>query len=427
METLTVKNFSVIDNACIDVNRITLLIGPQATGKSILAKLVYFFKSLSSELKSAVASDYGKKELNKSLRESFNKVFPDYLWKQRLFNIHYSFNDLSIEINNEKSKSYKSLKLIYSPNIEKLYLSCRKEYQKKISKGSPGRSEDRQKVLEDISSKLDRAFHGIDRYYPEFITASRSFFAYIERNIFPFLASTYSLDMMLLKFGQFLQNIKERYESSSKIKKIIDPDLYKLCEEVIRGNYEYSGDIEFIQRPDNKVVLIRDSSSGQQEVTPLLVSLMVLTKFGKDHFYLFIEEPEAHLYPESQRKVVDILSLVHNIMKKNTGFFITTHSPYILTAFNNLIQADNTKAELSALRAKGKISNNEFDQCIKKLKLIVPEKKHINFNDISAYSVESGQTKNILCYDTKIVDAFIIDSISSSLNTTFNSLLDLTE
>ena len=41
--TLVIDNFLIFDHAEIDINKFTVFIGPQASGKSIVAKLVYFF------------------------------------------------------------------------------------------------------------------------------------------------------------------------------------------------------------------------------------------------------------------------------------------------------------------------------------------------------------------------------------------------
>src|ERR1035438_9454766 len=42
MRKLTVKNFSVIKDAELEFGKITVLIGPQSSGKSLLCKLAYF-------------------------------------------------------------------------------------------------------------------------------------------------------------------------------------------------------------------------------------------------------------------------------------------------------------------------------------------------------------------------------------------------
>jgi predicted ATPase len=44
-ERLTIKNFGKLKNIVIDFNRINIFIGEQATGKSLIAKVLFFCKS----------------------------------------------------------------------------------------------------------------------------------------------------------------------------------------------------------------------------------------------------------------------------------------------------------------------------------------------------------------------------------------------
>ena len=66
VRTLEVENFSVIKKARLEFGRITVLIGPQASGKSLLCKLAYFLggevievavESLMKELLGGVSED----------------------------------------------------------------------------------------------------------------------------------------------------------------------------------------------------------------------------------------------------------------------------------------------------------------------------------------------------------------------------------
>ena len=52
---------------------------------------------------------------------------------------------------------------------------------------------------------------------------------------------------------------------------------------------------------------------------------------------MIIEEPEAHIYPLLQKRVMEFIALFANI--QDSGVFITTHSPYVLTVANNLYYA----------------------------------------------------------------------------------------
>ncbi len=53
METILIQNFKAIKNTAkreIKVANLTILMGEQATGKSTVAKLVYFFKKLPEQI-----------------------------------------------------------------------------------------------------------------------------------------------------------------------------------------------------------------------------------------------------------------------------------------------------------------------------------------------------------------------------------------
>jgi len=56
--------------------------------------------------------------------------------------------------------------------------------------------------------------------------------------------------------------------------------------------------------------------------------------YGNLKVLCIIEEPEAHLFPESQKEIIDILGLLSSIFPENMSFFLTSHSPYILTSIN---------------------------------------------------------------------------------------------
>ncbi|MFM6897688.1 MAG: AAA family ATPase, partial [Microcystis panniformis] len=52
MQKIVIKNFGAIEYAEIEIKKVLVLIGEQASGKSTIAKLIYFFKSLKENLKS---------------------------------------------------------------------------------------------------------------------------------------------------------------------------------------------------------------------------------------------------------------------------------------------------------------------------------------------------------------------------------------
>ena len=92
---------------------------------------------------------------------------------------------------------------------------------------------------------------------------------------------------------------------------------------------------------------IQYTSSGVQAILPLIVVLNYLAETKKDSEdsdqMICVEEPEISLFPQRQKELVEhIISIVNRI---NSRLVITTHSPYVLSAFNNMMLASNTAIE----------------------------------------------------------------------------------
>src|SRR5690606_9637553 len=134
--------------------------------------------------------------------------------------------------------------------------------------------------------------------------------------------------------------------------------------------------------------------SGQQEILPLMIMItfeMFLTNRKLTPY--FIEEPEAHLFPEAQCEVMNLISLLSYNFESQ--FFITTHSPYLLTILNNFIYADELiKKNQLSLESFNEISNDGFP---------------LDFNDINAFSIQNGESMRIMDDEFKLVDTNFLD------------------
>ena len=80
---------------------------------------------------------------------------------------------------------------------------------------------------------------------------------------------------------------------------------------LLKGSYLYDSEEqtkEYIIHDDGRKVAGSNLSSGQQEIIPLIASLKEIMAHGlprKEN--LFIEEPEAHLYPDNQKIVTELI------------------------------------------------------------------------------------------------------------------------
>ncbi|TON64128.1 hypothetical protein CGH52_24840, partial [Vibrio parahaemolyticus] len=243
-----------------------------------------------------------------------------------------------------------------------------------------------------------------------FIPASRSFFANLQKNIFTFLASNLDIDPYLKEFGSLYEASKRWYNMSFFTK--TQPQLYKELStgltSVVGGDYAYQEDQDWIVAKNGRVNLA-NASSGQQEALPMLLVLStwpLMRALGENggRSKLFIEEPEAHLFPTSQSSIVSLLSSLYS--KTRTDLFITTHSPYILSALNNLILAGDKVSE-------GKINEEEF-------KKLNNSGSPVAYEDVSAYTISSGEVKPITDDEFRMIGAEMLDDVSGHFENVMN-------
>lgn len=418
---LQVKNFGVLKNIEIEINDFTIVIGSQAQGKSLLAKLVYFFHSLNLIFASFNSrnKDFKKPEIRfqGKIKEHFLEIFPLYLVNNfAFFEIDFFYSSKShIKItknkkNNIKVTFFDELKI----NLIDIFnnLSEKKENESKNT------------IYETNPNYTFKHKNPFPRK-STFIPAGRTYFSVLAKNIFSIMliSSDLKIDKTIQEFGSDFEfarstSLEEFFKEISKYK-----PLRNLIEELICGKYLFENEESWIKNEFGKIKLM-DSSSGQQEIIPIILVLLyraitaeyLLITDDNDKKLMIIEEPEAHLFPESQYKITELFSMIYNISCKKTSFFVTTHSPYILSSLNNLIQANNSYQSLreqNVKLAKEKISE------------IIHEYKWIEFKNVSAYLISDGQAKNIMNQENKLIDANIIDGVSNTISSKFSDLLDL--
>lgn len=179
MESIEIEGFLTISKAHFEIKKINILIGTQASGKSIVAKLVYFFKKFFSDIFiESIEKNQNKPSVSKHVLEKFEQLFPKYTWDHQEFIITYKYNNYQISISRKKTESNYSLKLDYCTELQSLHKSLktlynksRKEYYKENADRKP--SIEPQDSLYNALSNTDFE-NGF--LYSIFIPASRSFF-----------------------------------------------------------------------------------------------------------------------------------------------------------------------------------------------------------------------------------------------------------
>lgn len=408
---ISIENFACIQRAEIDFNKITILIGPQATGKSLIAKLLYFYKRIPSFFITDNSDEKSKLHIDKNIIELFEKYFPRKYFTNQPFIIQYFIDGESITIKNSFTNSkLGKIKIEYSDVYNQIRLEFKK-YLKYYIAHSTEDSDEGDLFVEDAATKArSKIFSKYNKYFdfPIFIPAGRSFFSNIENIIFTLLSKNQDIDPFLQEFGAFYENIKRRNWQ----KRATSASIEALKDAILRGDFFQDKGKDFIKFKDGRVIEMNNASSGQQEALPLYLALYwlfyVRTAAGRSRT-VFIEEPEAHLFPDAQHLLVEAIGSIFNRGNNNLNFVITTHSPYILSTFNNLTFASTVINE-----------NN-----INKAKSIINTKAIIDHKVLSAFNTYSKGVKKIICGDTGLIDAEAIDSISNKISKQFDQLLDL--
>jgi len=109
-------------------------------------------------------------------------------------------------------------------------------------------------------------------------------------------------------------------------------DIAKLTEEekniyIRKGGYSHFFDFDMI---DEKYRRYNHLSHGEQMIFAQLLNIYFYSKTKTNLIFLF-DEPEIALHPEWQKKYLNEVITLLNLLKKNYHFIFTTHSPFLIS------------------------------------------------------------------------------------------------
>jgi predicted ATPase len=408
-ERLIIHNFAGIESLTIELRRINILIGRQASGKSICAKLCYFFKDVHKEMVNAIGREEDWNSFSERMSKTFNSFFSFEAWQGDRSSIRYELDEHWVTVGYSHNQS---ATILFSPTYQA-------EFERlKVLRNQPSLNpyghdaiREQRALLEDSSSHMGAEFVRDQVFVP----AGRSFFSVLQINMFSLMRAEIKLDPFLLRFGQTYENIRDWLPNLRPFFRQKSSLIEPLVSKILTGKYVRQNGKDYLENPDGRLIEVAMSSSGQQEALPMVIVLegMLGTSTFAGSRTIYVEEPEAHLFPDTQRDVVNLIAAVFKQSEINLQFFITTHSPYVLTAFNNLLQAGELHSQ----------PMEELDR--RKLEDLIPEALALSVEDFAAYSLANGTATSLISEEFGLIDTNIIDDVSNELSIEFGELLDL--
>ncbi len=440
-DKIKITNFGPIKDIDIEVMKITIFVGPQAGGKSTLAKLVFIFKSLKSIISKPYSEYFDQWANDKTIKFSYNEdkiieiikkelntkirsVFGVETAKQN-FNIKYSLR------NGEQIEYFKASygdELIVS-DFFRQFIKSLNEFVKfdldnlPTSGGFPEEfkrnNPNFENYVKSSTAKINinnqiQSFFG-ENLSPIYIPAGRGAFSILSDQIatldpnqvdellVSFLRRIKTLIKNTSSFQDFLETPYSFIVNTNYIKDLL-LDSFKIADNILRGKFVHSNGESRIYTSDDEYVKLNFASSGQQESIWIILICLDLIASNWSNF-IVIEEPEAHLYPSSQFEIVKLISNLLNVNELDNQIIITTHSPYILNSINCLIL--NSIANGS--NENGLNSPGESKYFIKK-------------DSIAIYKI-NGNALDIKDKELEIIKIEEIDEISNEISEIQNRLI----
>lgn len=444
MQKIEIRNSGPVKAFGMEIKRFNLLIGEQATGKSTIAKAIYFFQVNKRAITNYLiqiceTNSYNGKSQErinfyKAIRHELKDVFIQlfgYSWDLNPdTEMTYYFTDnvwIKVALHDGDKPGKKLIGVDYSPEIMVRIRELKEEAQDMFRNNANAAGslalakEERKRNRDIIIQKVNEFFRDEREVY--YIPAGRSLLT-VMSNSRAVMNSVTSLDLITENFMSLIDNIRNNFMNGVRKVHQFYPipdrkfDVNEMAERIIKmqkGEYCYVGGREklLINGDKRHSIGINFASSGQQEILWLLNFLYVLM-LRQENAFVIIEEPEAHIYPTLQKEVMEFIAMFGNM--QNSGVFVTTHSPYILTAANNLFYA----GAIAELRREAKVRKVVDRRCV------------LSPRDFSAYKLlmskdgdGSRQYVDLVNEEGMEIHTSLIDDISSEINEVYTMLYDL--
>lgn len=408
MSKIKIKNFGPIkegyqeDGGFIDVKKVTVFIGNQASGKSTVAKL---FSTLTWMEKAFNRGDIPEPKSLTDFQKHFEYQGLKGYFKDStiieyygdLYNIVYNKEDsLNAIVHKNDSGNYTVPKIMYVPS-ERNFLSVIKnatgvkglpaplfEFAEELKRGQN----------ESAGKEISLPINGVNYKYDK--ESDSSFI----------IGEDFSINLLVASSG--FQSLVPLFLVSLSLAEIIkngsvlNPDNISVDQSI---------------RMSNEIGKVLTNSDFTEEEKIRKVDA-IQAKYQNRCFINIVEEPEQNLYPTSQQQILNSL-LAFNNMNRGNKLLMTTHSPYLINYLTLAVKASSLIDR--SMNYKGK---SDFKTVLSK---IVPVESAVKADELIIYEFDekNGNIKLLETYKGLPSDENELNEELAESNEKFAQLLEI--
>lgn len=360
--SINIENFGTINKSNININRINVIGGQNATGKSTASKLLYCFLKYCSSNR----QEFAYENLNHSISSFFMYIRRRSYLDKNERNIYYKFIKQYTHRNStvyDKIDAYKNIRdAIYdmdsSELVSRIDLDEIQDDINEIDEYIRLVEEDgldlynlimNNLLISEFSNKMKGFvefkgyYHGnnfkFSSYFQDKYTFEKSgdlfindvfyidSFSCLDINQHNGLTNTNHVELLLRAINPYSDESKDFFDPL-KSKNI--ENLLKCINSLINGKFRYD-DGELIYHDKYGVSCSMNSTaSGIKQIG--IIQLLLSYRKLKENSFLIIDEPEVNLHPEWQIVFAKILVILAK--KLNIYIYINTHSPMFIEAMS---------------------------------------------------------------------------------------------
>lgn len=380
-ERLTIEgNLGLVPDCSLDIRPLTVFIGKQGSGKSLVSQILYFFRDLPFLIAYQLARISG---------DATSEAEPKAVVRAAL---------------NGLRSSNRAFAVFANPRVKLTWDGPDGPFGLRMDSGSrqiaPDRSlESRVAAIRQTRGNIARG--GV------FIPTERLFYSQMNSAV---ALQVLSLPTTFYLFGEWMELAGRIHDGwtggepqSPEIQWIRERGQAALAGEGFRRGNTWKWRVEGANGPIQFDIDM--ASSGQRANWPLVLLAQVLMSMrGSPELTaspcIYVEEPEIHLHPEAQVAIVQILAM---LVRHGFRVVITTHSLTVLYALNNLIQA----SQLADTPAEH----------------VPPPEIRLGADQVAAYVLRAGETPvSIVDRAAGFIDEVELGRVSEDLSDELNRI-----